>query len=89
MASLYPGIERVSDKLENWVQVHRRNIKDEKYKCVYPFEEQSKGQYQISELESERTGIGVTSSESKIFSPDCEIETETEDDGDIVEVRYV
>jgi len=44
---------------------------------------------EISELESERTWMRVTSLEDKISSLNCEVETGTEDDGGTVEVHLV
>ena len=35
-----------------------------------------------------RTGMRITSSEGKVFSPNCEVETRREDDGGTVKVRF-
>ena len=41
---------------------------------------------EISKIKSERTRIRVTSAEGKLSSPDCEVETGTEDDSGTMKV---
>ena len=105
MASLHSAIERASVQTCNLSSSPQKEIKapyqdvkwektklDKEWKvqeCL-PFQRAIRRPIpKISELESTRTGMRVTSSEGKVFSPNCEVENGTKDDGGTMEVQFV
>ena len=62
----------------------QKYIKNKKYECVYPFEEQSSRNISIR-IKKNMSNI----SERKPFAPDCELEIRTLDGGGTVEMFLI